>query len=244
MRFPLCITSVAIVFASCHTVLRPVQTTATYYSVDHTLPADSLIQQFIQPYHDSLARSLNNVIAVSSIEMPKGKPESLLGNFLADLLLEMARKYNNDSTDISILNYGGIRLPSLPAGPITTGMVYELMPFDNYLVVMRLKGKRIEQLFHTIAADGGWPVAGASFVIKDGRATQIFIQHEPLDTLREYTVALSDYLADGGDNLLFLREENRKNLGIFIRDIIIEYMHEQTLQNKLLSATLDKRISQ
>jgi hypothetical protein len=32
------------------------------------------------------------------------------------------------------MNSGGIRLPEMPAGAITQGKIFELMPFDNLMV--------------------------------------------------------------------------------------------------------------
>ena len=53
----------------------------------------------------------------------------------------------------------------------------------------------------------------------------------------------SDYLADGGDNLSFLRGEKRINFDIFIRDVILDYLSEQTQMKKVITSTLDGRIT-
>ena len=130
----------------------------------------------------------------------------------------------------------------LPSGNITKGMIFELMPFDNFLTVMELKGTVVQQLCDHIAAQGGWPVAGVRFKIFDGKASEILMNDEPLKEERIYQIIISDYLADGGDNLLFLRLEKRTNKGIFIRDAILEYLQEQTSAGKQIAAHLDNRI--
>ena len=53
----------------------------------------------------------------------------------------------------------------------------------------------------------------------------------------------SDYLADGGDNLSFLRGEKRINFDIFIRDLFLDYLSEQTQMKKVITSTLDGRIT-
>ena len=44
--------------------------------------------------------------------------------------------------DIAINNSGGGLRADLPAGPLTYGSVFEVMPFDNLLVRLRLTGRR------------------------------------------------------------------------------------------------------
>jgi len=230
------------IYSSCTKGLHPVKADTAYHYIYGTSEVDSSVLKFIQPYHDSLAKEMNEVIAASSMAMDKGKPESLLGNFIADLLLEKGREYNEGAADFCIVNYGSLRIPSLPAGEITKGMIYELMPFDNFLVTMELNGNVVQQMLDYIASQGGWPVAGIKFKIHDGKSFEILINNIPLQPDKIYRVVLSDYLADGGDNLSMLRSGSRKNSGSFIRDVILEYLVGQTREDKMISSKLDNRI--
>src|SRR5688572_22911625 len=101
---------------SCSNELHPLKADTIYYNVSATAEADTSILNFIKPYHDSLEIEMREVIAVSDIAMDKAKPESLLGNFVAELLLEKGKAYNEGVADFSVVNYGGLRIPSLPAG--------------------------------------------------------------------------------------------------------------------------------
>lgn len=240
-RMLLCMLVCAALFA-CNKSLIPINYQAGYYKVIDSLPVDSSLIFLIRPYKDSLDQAMNEVIATSSISMPKGKPESLLGNLIADLTLEKAAEYYEGPVDFSVINYGGLRIPELPAGEITKGKVFELMPFDNYLVIMELNGEAVKKLVDQIALNGGWPVSGISFEIEQEFAKEIKINHQPLQNDKSYNVAISDYLADGGDNLYFLKEEKRKNLGIFLRDIIIEYFEEKSREGLKLSSGMNHRI--
>lgn len=227
-------------FSSCGKNFHPQQADTGYYQINNA-EVDSFIIRFIQPYRDSLLQEMSEVIALSDVAMEKAKPESRMGNFIADLLLEEGRTLNNGKGDICIVNYGGLRVPLLPAGNITKGMIFELMPFDNFLVALELKGTVVQQLLDHIAAQGGWPIAGVRFKIFEGKASEILINNEPLKEERIYEIIISDYLADGGDNLLFLRPEKKFNTGVFLRDAILEYLRKQTQAGKIITTQLDNR---
>ena len=72
---------------------------------------------------------MNEVLVISEEEFPKekGKPETKLGNLVADLSLEIAKRIYEDSVNFCLLNFGGLRT-SLPKGEITKGKIFELMP--------------------------------------------------------------------------------------------------------------------
>ena len=222
------------------------------HSIDHyesdriqvsaDLGVDSMIIQTIGPYKDSIEKEMAVVIGHSGMYMKKEKPESLLGNFLADLVLVKAQQYAGQHVDFSVLNYGGIRLGSLPYGPVTIGKIFELMPFDNKIVVMKLDGPTTLILLNAIASSGGWPVSGVRFIIHREKATVISIQGKPFDETAYYHVAMPDYIANGGDNMSMLKEMPRKDLNIMIRDAIIEFIQEQHAQGLSIGSKIDGRI--
>jgi len=201
---------------------------------------DALIEARILPYREQLENSMGEVIAVAAIDMSKAQPESTLGNLLSDATQEMASVYSSDKNiDAAIINYGGIRVPGINKGEITLGNVFEIMPFDNYLVVVELKGEVLQEVCNVIAAKGGWPVAGINFKIKDGKAEDVHVASKQLDLSKTYRIAISDYLAGGGDNLAMLKTLPYENTNILLRDAFILYFK----QKKVLNAKLENRIS-
>ena len=68
---------------------------------------------------------------------------------MADLCEEMIKRQSLN-VDFVVLNYGGLRIQSMAAGPITMSKVYELMPFDNTLVVVDLLGSELNDLFYEL----------------------------------------------------------------------------------------------
>ena len=208
---------------------------------------DSTVSAFILPYKMQLDSQMNKVIAYSEKALQKDLPEGLLNNLVADLSLEIGNQYlsksNNPKASVCLLNQGGLR-STLPKGAITVGNVFELMPFDNELVVLEINGKKMEELCNFLAAKGGMPVAGLRLTIKDNKATNILIQGKPLDTSKNYFVITSDYLSAGNDEMtFFLNPIATKNIGVKVRDAIIEYFNQQTKMGNTLNPVLDKRIS-
>lgn len=210
--------------------------TAAYTEVD------SSIEKEIEPYRKELEKSMSGVLAVANKDLPKAKPESLLGNLLADASLKMAAIYTKSSIDVGIMNYGGIRVPSISKGPVTLGNVYEVMPFDNFLVVLELDGKTLQEVFHKIASGGGWPISGASFKIIEGKALEVKVNNDDLVETKIYRVAISDYLANGGDNLSLLKGIPQENTNVLLRDAFIAYFELLHSEGKKLDAQIENRI--
>jgi 2',3'-cyclic-nucleotide 2'-phosphodiesterase (5'-nucleotidase family) len=203
----------------------------------------SPIEQMITPYREKLSAEMNEVIGLASSTLEKGPGESTLGNWVADAVLSQAELIARKYFDFAICNSGGLRIPSVPAGPITRGEIYELMPFDNYLVTMKVPGTVVAQLFNRMAESGGWPIsAGVSYEIKDRKAQKIMIKNRLLDLDETYEFVLSDYLAEGGSNLDFLKDYPYQNLDIYYRDAIIEFALLRHAVSKSIDARLEGRI--
>ncbi len=209
--------------------------------------ADSQIVRFYLPYKEMIEAEMNEVIGDSESEMIKDKPESLLTNFLADLLLEEGSMYCKSSNSdfkpqISYFNYGGIR-SFLPKGEITVRNVYELMPFENEMVFLNLKGKDVQAFLDIIAAKGGDSVGGARFIISKNKAKDILVEGEKLDVTRDYWLVTNDYIAGGGDNMdVLLNRLKIVNSGEKIRDLIINHLREMSVDGEKISVKTDGRI--
>ena len=209
---------------------------------------DSSIIQLYQPYKELLDDDMQRVISYSEQEMSKDKPESLLTNFLADMLLDEATRESEKQglgiqPDVSFFNYGGIRT-SLPKGDITVGKIFELMPFENQMVFLKLKGEKMKEFLDYVAGNGGDSVGGVRFRIADDKADDITIGGNAFDPEKSYWIVTNDYVAAGGDGLsMFQDSEQFVESDAKIRDVIISYMEHQQDQNKNLVVILDGRIS-
>jgi len=233
-----------LLLAGCAKQYLPTQYQYTKNQIESKGENNAKIVAIISPYKDSLEKTMNNIIAVNAKSISKGQPESELGNLLADILLQEANDCCNKQVDVAILNNGGIRIPQLAAGNVTLGKIYEIMPFDNRLVLMDLTGKELKELFHSIAAAGGWPISGARFTISNKKATEIFVDGVPLNENKTYTIGLSDYLTEGGDNLSMLKGKPIVDSGKNIREAITDAFSAINKKGRLLTSSIDGRIKE
>ena len=243
-RYLLSLTGLLILLLSaCHTAYRPQAMQYKNYRIEPARPADSSLIVFLQPYRDSVNKSMNTVVGTAPVALDKQQPEGTLGNFMADALLVMARVKYNTKVDGAVVNYGGIRLNQLAAGPVTRGKVFELMPFDNLLILQKLKGDVLQQFLDLTAARGGWPISGITYQIKDKKAVNVKVGGQPLDPSSEYVLANSDYVANGGDNADMLRAIPQITNGYLMRDAIFDYINTLKVSGKNISATIENRVS-
>lgn len=228
-------------FFSCNPSYRAATVQYKDYPVANT-KTDSSFIAFLQPYADSVNGSMNTVIATLAVDIEKKQPEGTLGNLMADAMKVMAEKYYATQIDAAFVNYGGIRIPSVKAGNITKGKVFELMPFDNIIVLQKLSGKVFKQFLDHISSRGGWPVAGLTMEIKNGKAENVMINGKALDMNAVYTVANSDYVTNGGDQCDMLRPIPQINNGSLFRNALIEYFTSFTKAGKQINVTIQNRV--
>jgi len=181
------------------------------------------------------------VIGRADTTLTKAQPECTLGNFVADAMLQAAKQVN-PKVCAAVCNYGGLRIPYLQAGSITIGKMYELMPFDNALTIVEVPGTVLMQWCQHMAAAKGWPVNGISYVIKNGKAVDIQVNHERMDEKTTYLIATNDYLATGGDKCSFLIPLKATPCNMFIRDVLIDYVKALNNTNKPLHPYIENRV--
>lgn len=143
-----------------------------------------------------------------------------VGNLLADIVRERGL------ADVGLMNRGGIRV-DLEAGPITRRMIFEIMPFDNTLVTVTVKGATLAELVRRAVegtAHSGLEISGLHVranVDATGKRTlaEILVQGAPLEPERAYRVALNSFMADGGDAYLDAGAIlERKESGVLLRE--------------------------
>lgn len=231
-------------FLSCYPPAKTIKIETTVMKIDSTsiVKEDTTALRIIQPYKMKVDSAMKEILGYSEHAMIKDNPEGVLNNFVSDLILKKANDYYApEKVDFCLLNSGGLR-SALPKGAITRGKVFELMPFENMLVIVTLSGKETRRMFEFIAKKGGLPFSGFTMGMKDTTAVNILINGKPFDDTKEYRVVTSDYLAGGGDDMNFFANPIKyENTRIKVRDAIIEYMKEETQKGNTLKAKLDKR---
>ncbi|MDF2447899.1 MAG: 5-Nucleotidase domain protein [Bacteroidota bacterium] len=197
------------------------------------------------PYKKRHDEQMYAVIAKSEEALVKGDLESTLGNFFCDAVIYETKKLlGNDSSmlDVAVFNKGGLR-NSLPKGNITIGNIFELMPFDNEVVLLKLSGSQFEDMCDKIAEKGGIPVGGMRLTISESKAGNISVKGKPFDKFKDYWVVTSDYLANGGDSYTFFKNaKERKITNVLLRNMIINYCEDITKMDQTIKPQLDGRI--
>lgn len=229
------------VVLSCNTAYHPVQVQHNGYRVSGG-QNDTALLQLIKPYSDSVNKSMNLVVGEVSESLEKRQPEGSLNNFMADAIRYAAEQHFQMPVHAAFVNYGGIRITQLPKGPVTRGKIFELMPFDNVLVVQQLTGQQLQQFLDHTAARGGWPMSGISMRIQDKKAADVRVDGQPLDLSKTYNVVNSDYVANGGDESNVLKSIRQNNTGYLMRDALFDYIRYLNSRGKSIAPATQKRI--
>ena len=239
------LTVIAISLACSPQVLKEMDRTPGYMVVDSLSPEPSSIVKMISPYQRELSGEMKRQIGVAEEEINNhpGRGESSLGNFVADLILNQSKKKYEGKIDLALINaHGGLRVP-IAKGPILVEHIYELMPFDNSIFLYELNGQQTKQLFDHCAATMRSVIAGATFQIQENKAIEVVIGGKALNENESYVLAISDYLSGGGGGFGFVSDGKLiEDIEYLQRDMIIDYIVDQTSANKVIKAKIDGRM--
>jgi len=152
-------------------------------------------------------------------------------------------EYLPGGADIGVMNVHGHRA-TLPAGEITIGNLYEIYSFDNTVMFLELKGSDLAKIFDAYARIGGAGISSnVQLVIEGDKVKSVTVNGQPVDEDRVYHVITLDYLAEGNDHMTAFRDAiSTSDTGITLRDVMINWVREQTRQGKEIDSTLDGRI--
>lgn len=191
------------------------------------LPENEIFKKVIEPYKMEVEGKMNTKISHTSVDLNKQGDNSNLGNLLADYTLQGADAWAKSNgiaggVDAAVINIGGIR-STIGAGDILTRHVYEVMPFENEVVIVKLKGSDLEGLFeYYLKTQKNNPVAQIYIETDNGAVTKKLINGKEIVPSKDYYIATSDYLALGGDNMNFFGKGEMISTGIRLRELFLE----------------------
>ncbi len=250
-QFLLGITGIfSLILTSCATHYHVSDIKTKQYPVnDSTIASvDSVAYNYIRPYHDTLDKIMSEILVYSEQNIGKGSPESLIGNFTTDALLNQTNlkcdTLKIKHVDFAFGNSGGLRM-SLPTGEVTLGRVFELMPFENTILILEMNHEKLKSLFSYIVQRKGIPLAGIRIKISKTGYQDVLINGMSYDSTKTYRVATNDYLSNGGDGMMFLRDVSSKtDIDLKVRDSYIREMRGLQLQGKKIKVFLDGRVTE
>jgi len=225
---------------------------------------DEAVAAIVEKYAVQVKESMGRVIGEALVDLNAENArtgESNLGNFVADII----RK--ETGADAAIINGGGLRT-SILKGPVTVGHIYSVLPFNNYILAIRLTGQQIKDVLEyglsgIEAKEGRFPqVSGITFTFSPGREAgkrvgSIAIAGKPIALEKQYAVATNDFLAAGGDGYQVFREAIRQapdfeilggtiksgnivynDAGRWLRDVVVAEVSKE----KKISSVIEGRI--
>ena len=212
---PFIIATLLSVFISCNS------TTEINYTIDgESIPidkhigVDSTTLSIYQPYKKGLDSIMNKVLCYSPYFLEKQKPEARLNNWMADVCFEYSTQMRE--ADFCLLNYGGIR-STLPKGDITSKDIFQLMPFDNELVIVEIPNSSFTKVLDYLKMSGGHPISNINLNITDDKIECSLKSEESI------RIVTSDYLANGGDKMFFFADSiSMINTGLKIREVLLD----------------------
>jgi len=204
-----------------------------------TFTPDPEITTLLDPYVQKADASLKDIVLTTSAPFPFGQKlpryqEMASGDVLCDGMTSYCRN-QGISVDCAIANGGGIR-SELPAGNVTRGDVLTMLPFDNVLFVMTLKGSDVVDLFNFIGSikqgAGAWAQVSKEVkytitydAVGNGTISGLTINGKPVDPDKTYKIATNDYMAGGGDGYTaFKKSIDTFNSSMLLSSVFIDYV--------------------
>jgi len=207
--------------------------TSVYHFVGKEYKEDEKLSSRLQVYVDKVDAVLNEVIGTATAPFFNKKTrneETAIGDMVADSMLWYTDKMKLDA-DFAFQNGGGIRT-DIADGPLQKRDIYEVLPFDNSVMVVTMKGRDVKALFDKTpetVGHGAMPQVsyGVSFTIntKTGTAEDIKINGQPINENKNYRIATNSYLASGGDGYkMFKNKTEAYDSSVMQRDAFIDYV--------------------
>ena len=220
--------------------------TAKTIAVDSLIEPSKAIDDIVAPYKEKLTADMEQVLTYTPKNLSKkdGELQSSIGNLLADLCYEMAnpvfRKKTNELIDFTLFNYGGIRA-SISKGNVKRKDAFNVMPFENELVVVKISGDKMSELVdYFIDRKKANPLSkNIALSINKDDSYDLKIHGKPFDKSKSYRVLTNDYLQNGGDKMIFFKNpEELTILDYKMRDAIIDYF----VKVDTLKTSIDNRV--
>lgn len=236
---------ILVLFVSCKQETHLTRIEGKRLDINDSISSIQEIEDFIKPFRDRVNKDMDSVLGYSMDNYSKtnGDLNTAVGNFMADAVMEMSNPIYKSRTgndiDMVLLNHGGIR-STLYKGDITTRTAYQLMPFDNEVIVVEMNGKIVREMINYLQkAKRAHPISGLKITLdSEYNLIESKINGEPVNDSTIYHIATNDFLYDGGDRMTFLKNGNQmQSLDYKIRNLLIDYFKK----HDTLSPTIDDR---
>lgn len=221
-------------------------------NIDSSIPTDASVEKLLEPYSGKV-RALSNVIATLDGTLKKDPVGAgSLGQFVTDGIRTYAKTKLGKPIALTIINAGGLRKNEIAAGEVRAMDIFELLPFENMLVAVDVRGADLLKVLPAVVRDAQ---VGARIQYKwNDQNRPEFIsakllhengQEEEIDPNRIYTILAFDYLLRVGGAYAVLKEAKTTTpLNVTLRDAMMEYVKSETAAGRKLRSRVDDRYVQ
>lgn len=219
--------------------------------VDAAIPDDPAVEKMLAPYAEKV-RALDVVIGRLGGALKKeGVGAGTLGNFVTDGMRAQAQAKLGKPVTLAIMNAGGLRKNEISPGELRAADIFELLPFENALVVLDVNGTQLAKLLQAVTRDAQ---SGARIHFKwndqnraeflSGKIVDENGKEQEVDPQKMYTVVTIDYLVKLGSGSYALLQEAKGTtpLNVTLRDSIINYV--KAAAGRSIEPRLDDRFVQ
>jgi 2',3'-cyclic-nucleotide 2'-phosphodiesterase (5'-nucleotidase family) len=228
-----------------------VRARVTETAIDASIPDDPRVDKMLAVYGPKV-RELEVVLGKLKGELKKsGTGSGSLGNFVTDGMRAQASLKAGKPVTLALMNAGGMRRNAIGEGDLKARDIFELLPFENALVTVDLTGEQLTKLLQMIVA-AHEAQSGARIVYKTNADKSSEMEsaklrdaggEKAIDPNATYTIVTIDYLYRvGGSRYGMLQAgKNMKELGITLRDAIMNYVKSETAAGRDIKPNLDGR---
>jgi 5'-nucleotidase/UDP-sugar diphosphatase len=194
---------------------------------------------WLDSFDEAFQQKMGRVVGSSAMRMTDTKiqsSETELGDFVCDVLRQRT------GADGALLPAGFFQA-GLPEGPLTLGDLYTALPYEHYADILVLTGSELQRGLdngaNQIGRSGFPQISGLSMGIFNGKAYNIRVNDQDLEPDREYRLATTDLVADGGAGYPALGDvERREHTGLRVRDLVQAQLAGGTSASAHLSARI------
>jgi 2',3'-cyclic-nucleotide 2'-phosphodiesterase (5'-nucleotidase family) len=186
---------------------------------------DTAVARIVEAYRRETDRQASRSIVALRAPLVRRGNQYPLGNLVADAFRAATH------ADAAIVNNTGIR-DNLPAGPVNWGALFEVLPFQNFLVRVPVTGAVLRRVLeHGVGlAEARAHVSGVRVRVdrqapEGHRITALaFGDGRAVDDTTRVVLAVQDFMAQGGSGYAMLRDLPFENTGILDLDAFISYL--------------------
>ncbi len=196
---------------------------------------------------------LNQIISYSEKKLSVGNPESLLGNFICDISMFSIKKNKEiiHPPDFCVYSNEIFKTP-LNKGKVTRADIHNIFPSKHELVIAKLESENLNLFLKYIVNESlvedsiqsGVSISGIRFKINaDKEIKRCMVNNSEINQNKTYYLLTTFNFLNKNVELNFLKNSYLKKTNLMLKEVVLEYLHQISLNSININAELDGRIT-